>query len=1037
VLTSRSWFRAASVLLIIAVVWTIAHPAAKQLEERFSPTGINPRVLGEFRLGDLAIAAAVPRSGDRVFVQTYSSVFALDAATGNILWSLYTPLFTTLVSRTLACSSDGSLVAVCCGAGVSDRSTLLLIDGHSGEVLANLTVEGWITSVAMSDSGNVTAIAAFSEHRVYILNASGAVVAVVQCGMRDRPRSVAVLPNGSLIAITCYGPSQTDPFPDAALRVVNASGGEVWRWSSTYPNQLALTSVDIHEQLGIVCGGYSASIQGIESTKLLVFNLSGELLWEDTFLGWVYAVDIAEDASWVVAADLEAGTLRGYLPNGSRLFSVPMYYPLSVCALPSQQGCLVAATEGAYAVATDGSPLWMRPLIRHTAVAASPNLLVAVDEGGTVIALNSSFGELWQRIVGCKPPVIDTDRALTRFIASTPERTLIYVENVSGTYTYMVNYATLFYEAAIPYMAWTGFRAIRSVFEMGVPILNIVDPYTNQTVCEISPPVDDPLASAVLTPEGLYVVVGTEQGSVLVYSAYNGSLLEVVNASNYAITELYSGWFGSPTVAITTTSDIVFLKREDGNLSVVSAYAINYTIYQVHASTDAQRVFVICADGTVLVFQNAQLVGSWQLPEPAVDTAIAWYTNSLIALASEEVLIFNATDGSLEERIPLSTTIQNQAPQLLAASWDAQYLYIATNNSLWLIDEQRNTQLVYTTTTPTSITWLRTSPSGGRVLLYAEFDAIYLLSVLQDHDQPALTITQPQDTDLAAGTPIVWIASDASTWIEHSEVVVDNLYCIDTDTATELVPPYQWVEGWHNLTLRVFDAVGYQKQTSFRTYLDTTPPTITILEPQQGLYYNKTSILVKWNASDNREIRAYDVYVNASLAATLPPSSTTTFIKLHRDGNWNITVIAYDRAGNQGQKSVIIVRDTEAPDIEVLSPANNSIVQEPYLTIRWLTKDEFGIKKVVLYIDKDPIGTVTPEGYLVLEIPRDVDFGTHVISFEAVDLACNTRFSNIIVLIESKSVEEPIQCVMLCVLLLISLSLVAWHYKKRFPPKRA
>ena len=646
------------------------------------------------------------------------------------------------------------------------------------------------------------------------------------------------------------------------------------------------------------------------------------------------------------------------------------------------------------------------------------------------MAMNYSLSLQWQRIVGCQPPALSTDRALTTFLIATPYRTLVYAESAKRVQSYVINYPTLLYTPAPPFTAWTGFRAIRPYSSLEGLVLEVVDPLTNRTITRVHTPITDLTTSVALSPEGLFVVVGTESGDIRLYSAENGDLLATVKPSSNTVENLFVSWFALRLIAQFYDEIMVFERDlEQNTLRLTYNYTLPAAVFEIYTTPSCNRTVVICMDGTVLLLEsgdNSTMVYRWRAPEGLIDAAPLWYSNALAILYPESVEIHDLRTGVLTESIPLDT---GESVLKIACSWDGKFVYVATTCRLWLIDEQRHLTPILTTSSPAGFSWVKTSPSGGRVLAVADYDAIYLLTTFKDDDSPYLAILEPKAEDIGAGKPIRWSTADASTWIEHSAIVIDDKYCVDVDQATEYLPEYAWEDGWHNISVRVYDAVGHQTEAQLRIYLDLTPPNVVIHSPHNFTITNKDCVTVMWESTDNRGVIEQSIWLNTTLLETIDASATTALVSLPEDGPWNITIVAYDRGGNTGSASVYVIRDTNPPTITIIQPTNHSTIDEPFVSIRWRIEDEWGVREAWLTIDGESPREIPEEGSLVLSPPQEISYGTHTITIQAIDHASNTRVAGVVIVVKAKPVTEPLIYTSIALLILIGLTLTAYVWK--------
>jgi hypothetical protein len=155
---------------------------------------------------------------------------------------------------------------------------------------------------------------------------------------------------------------------------------------------------------------------------------------------------------------------------------------------------------------------------------------------------------------------------------------------------------------------------------------------------------------------------------------------------------------------------------------------------------------------------------------------------------------------------------------------------------------------------------------------------------------------------------ISFSTTDASSGIDHYEVSIDNI------TFSEQVSPYileEQMEGIHNITIRAYDLANNYYDGYVNVYIDLTPPDNLILSAEPDQWTNNNQPIITFSASDavsgidHFEIRINDGgYSVQTSPFTLPQQS---------DGIHNITLRAYDKAGNYKEKSIEIYIDTTPP----------------------------------------------------------------------------------------------------------------------------
>ncbi len=104
-----------------------------------------------------------------------------------------------------------------------------------------------------------------------------------------------------------------------------------------------------------------------------------------------------------------------------------------------------------------------------------------------------------------------------------------------------------------------------------------------------------------------------------------------------------------------------------------------------------------------------------------------------------------------------------------------------------------------------------------------------------------------------------------------------NLIISETPVYLDNAKPvyiFTWVnltglsDGRHTVTVWVINEVGSSAESSVVFYIDTTPPTLQIVSPNNGDYLNISEVTVTWQAYSAVGIAYYDVRWTASRALT-------------------------------------------------------------------------------------------------------------------------------------------------------------------------
>ncbi|MFX1250120.1 MAG: Ig-like domain-containing protein [Promethearchaeota archaeon] len=263
--------------------------------------------------------------------------------------------------------------------------------------------------------------------------------------------------------------------------------------------------------------------------------------------------------------------------------------------------------------------------------------------------------------------------------------------------------------------------------------------------------------------------------------------------------------------------------------------------------------------------------------------------------------------------------------------------------------------------------------------------------VARDINDPTITITSPaNDTATNQGSVTVqWTGSDAGSRIDYYEVFVNDI-SIGTTTSLSMLVTLS-TDLWYNITAVAYDRAGRSSQDTIWVQRDTVDPSISITSPVNDTATNQGSVTVDWSGSDaGSSIDYYEVFVNDVSQGTTTELSTS--VSLSTDGYYNITVVAYDTAGNSNQDTIWVIRDTADPTISITSPANDTLTNQTIITVNWSGSDTgSGIDYYEVFVNSLSQGTIT-------DLSMSVNLGTdgfHNITVVAYDRAGNTNHHTI------------------------------------------
>jgi len=202
------------------------------------------------------------------------------------------------------------------------------------------------------------------------------------------------------------------------------------------------------------------------------------------------------------------------------------------------------------------------------------------------------------------------------------------------------------------------------------------------------------------------------------------------------------------------------------------------------------------------------------------------------------------------------------------------------------------------------------------------------LSFVIDNEGPTITLLAPQnDSAISSGTLINFTITDISgvdtAWYfdENSNITMQNTsltdYYIDTTG---------WSEGVYDLIIYANDTIGNENNIKIRMTIDDTAPTLVIHSPNSSTWYNSL-MEINVTATDNVEVAIVNATLyNSTWSETVALQNVGNWVEYYNtttvaDGTYNLTVVAYDVAGNSISGEVLdVMVDNTGPNVTIIEP---------------------------------------------------------------------------------------------------------------------
>ena len=192
-----------------------------------------------------------------------------------------------------------------------------------------------------------------------------------------------------------------------------------------------------------------------------------------------------------------------------------------------------------------------------------------------------------------------------------------------------------------------------------------------------------------------------------------------------------------------------------------------------------------------------------------------------------------------------------------------------------------------------------------------------------DSSNPTISINAPSNhlNSTNNSVHINYTVSDVhltSCWYSNDSMLT-NTTLQNCANITTLI----WSEGEHNLTIWANDTNGNENSSSLNFRIDTSEPTLTVLDPSNNSISLDSSLNVTFTASDPNLDSCW--YSNDSMLqnTTLASCANITTV-IWSEGEHNVSFWANDSVGNINTADVTFTIDLSAPSISIATPNNNS-----------------------------------------------------------------------------------------------------------------
>ncbi len=196
-------------------------------------------------------------------------------------------------------------------------------------------------------------------------------------------------------------------------------------------------------------------------------------------------------------------------------------------------------------------------------------------------------------------------------------------------------------------------------------------------------------------------------------------------------------------------------------------------------------------------------------------------------------------------------------------------------------------------------------------------------------------------------------------------------------------------DGIHTVEYSSTDTAGNAEiSQEFQLSLDGAPPQALFTVPAENSWQAQSSVAVRWTGTDATSgVNRYIMTVDGGVPIALSAQDLELILTGLPEGLHLIELRAFDRAGNFVDATLHFGVDTTPPTVAVSSPAQDTIIVQPSVTIEWLTADALsGVASCSVSFNGD---TPVDVGGQTSIIFADLPDGAHDITVECTDVAGN------------------------------------------------
>lgn len=291
-------------------------------------------------------------------------------------------------------------------------------------------------------------------------------------------------------------------------------------------------------------------------------------------------------------------------------------------------------------------------------------------------------------------------------------------------------------------------------------------------------------------------------------------------------------------------------------------------------------------------------------------------------------------------------------------------------------------------------------PEGVVDVSFRVVDAAGNSTIVEDHfivDRTPPEIVLPGDVVATqTGTAEIIIeASDNLSGVSSLTVYLDGEPVLeasyDGDPVVNEEITLNLPEGVYSVEVVVVDSAGNASSAELTLVSDSTPPSISILEPEPDSIVPGPAVIVRVQVSDEESWIKWEtltISVNgAPVGYSYSPDTGVIEAALQlAPGIYTVKLSVADAAGNTAEASWSFTVDPETANI-IFNPPSGSVLKGEILVVDINVHDEGGLREVTVYVDGEAVASCSCEGETSWSYTLDLNLpeGEHVVEVRVVE----------------------------------------------------